>query len=281
MPKTKPQIRKVKKYYTHEGGGGSHGNWKIAYADFVTAMMAFFLLMWLISISSEETLQGLSEYFSKNKKSENSSNIGINESKNLLNSEKKKIFQLNEYDNLLKDQSLTNLDKENFKNIIQDLLKNEYIKANQDSIFLDITSQGLRIQITDSNNRPMFKPNSDKMFPYMEKILFNLSDILSKKNNFLSIEGHTRKLKKNDVNPHIDVWKLSSSRANEVRKYFAETSSQMSEKILQISGNADTDPLMKEDPYSEKNIRISLIVLNQKFLRSKYKTIPSNFLLSK
>ncbi len=283
-------IKKVKK-----GHGGHHGGaWKIAYADFVTAMMAFFLLMWLLGSMGEEDLKGISEYFANPTKVtlEGGSNAGMSESlidgggddltrqegqvqagdkptpeKRDTRSEDKTADpsemtqeQIQEQIEALEREQIEEL-KERLESLIE---VDPALKAYKDQIKLDITRDGLRIQIIDKENRPMFELGSDDLQGYAVEILHSLAPVLNDMPNRLSIEGHT------DARPFgregRSNWELSAERANSARRTLADYGYQQ-DKFLQVIGMADALPFVAEDPLDPQNRRISMTVMKESATR--------------
>lgn len=277
-----PIIKKIKKIQ-----GGHHGGaWKVAYADFVTAMMAFFLLLWLISVSDKATLQGIAQYFTPTESVSDKAGLGMEGG---IDSNAKEgagaphisasslIYGApSQGQRTTEDKLKTNMtDKErkHFMSIMNDIEKSSELQSFAENIVVDLTEEGLRIQILDSNNRPMFKPNSAELQPYMEKIINVIGKMISLQPNYISISGHTASVK-NGQEVNIDFWDISSSRANEVRKY-------MSNKIIdknqvaKIIGKADKEPFDPKDPYGVKNMRIGITLLNQESLSNYQKSLPN------
>jgi len=286
-------IKKIKK-----GHGGHHGGaWKIAYADFVTAMMAFFLLMWLLGSVGAQDLKGIANYFNNPVKVslEGGKNAGMSES--LINGGGKDLTRKNgevhNSDNPTKvktdvesnknkqkqkqKQKLTEKQarkkiQEEDRNRIEQLKKelesmikiDPALKAFKDQIKLDMTRDGLRIQILDKENRPMFRLGSSKLEGYAAKILDKLAPVIDKMPNRLSIIGHT------DARPFHSGdrtnWELSSDRANAARRELVQDGYD-SKKLLRITGMADALPFVKNDPMDPRNRRISIIVMNESATR--------------
>ncbi|RRQ23579.1 motility protein MotB [Guyparkeria sp. SCN-R1] len=283
-------IKKVKKRH-----GGHHGGaWKIAYADFVTAMMAFFLLMWLLGSMGEEELKGISEYFSNPTKVtlEGGNSAGMSESlidgggddltrqegqvqagdkptpeKRDTRSEDKTADPSEMTQEEIQEQieALEREQIEELKERLESLIEvDPALKAYKDQIKLDITRDGLRIQIIDKENRPMFELGSDDLQGYADEILHSLAPVLNDMPNRLSIEGHT------DARPfgreERSNWELSAERANSARRSLAEYGYQQ-DKFLQVIGMADALPFVAEDPLDPQNRRISMTVMRESATR--------------
>ncbi|WP_407276574.1 flagellar motor protein MotB [Halothiobacillus sp. DCM-1] len=270
-------IKKVNK-----GHGGHHGGaWKIAYADFVTAMMAFFLLMWLLGSVGEVKLKGIANYFSNPVKVTLEGGPSAGMSVSLINGGGD---DLTKQDGQVKNGSeppvkieidqkkmteaearkkVEEEDKKRIENLKQELESlinvDPQLKAYKDQIKLDMTRDGLRIQILDQANRPMFKVSSTKLEPYAAEILKKLAPVINKLPNRLSIVGHTDSI----PFPGQDRtnWELSADRANAARRELV-TDGYDEKKLLRVIGMADALPLIPEDPADPRNRRISIIVMN-------------------
>ncbi len=247
--------------------GSAHGgSWKIAYADFVTAMMAFFLLMWLLSSTNQGDLQGIADYFNRPLKALLTSGPGVTAT-TAPQTEKERDEQArnDEADQL---QSLkTKLDA-----LIEASPK---LKAFKNQIKIDITSEGLRIQIIDDQNRPMFDKGDAVLKSYTREILDQIGPSLNEVPNHISIAGHTDSLPYRGAVGGYSNWELSSERANAARRELLE-GGMHANKILQIRGLADALPFLKNDPANPSNRRISIVVLNAQaeanFLRDGQQT---------
>ncbi|MBF8247133.1 MAG: OmpA family protein [Rickettsia sp.] len=254
------------------------GSWKIAYSDFVTAMMAFFLVMWLISVSSKEDLAKMSSFFNmSNKESENSQNalgISLKQSSSHYANISVSLDKVN-LEEFLARYKIDRKDEIKFRKIINNLRTHQGLQEFLENVFLDITKNGLRIQVVDSVDRPMFQPDTDMMQIYMKQTLSYLAEILQNEKNFFSIAGHTRKSSRKNSN---DIWLLSFLRANQVRKFLVNKNHLFNNHILSVIGRADRDPMNIDDPEHPQNIRVEIILLNESSLGIKYKNMPYNFL---
>lgn len=270
-------IKKVNK-----GHGGHHGGaWKIAYADFVTAMMAFFLLMWLLGSVGEVKLKGIADYFSNPVKVTLEGGPSSGMSVSLINAggedltrkegqvhngseppAKVEIDQkkMTEEEARKKIQEEDKKRIENLKKELESLINvDPSLKAYKDQIKLDMTRDGLRIQIIDQANRPMFKISSSRLEPYAAEILKKLAPVINKLPNRLSIVGHTDSLPYNGVDR--TNWELSADRANSARRELVQDGYDES-KLLRVVGMAAALPFIPTDPADPRNRRISIIVMN-------------------
>jgi len=266
-------IKKIKK-----GGHGHHGGaWKIAYADFVTAMMAFFLLMWLLGSTSEDDLKGISDYFNTPLKvalvggpgSGTATSIidaggadltrSVGQIKNGANTRSSANGAANEAFERAEARRLLEL-----KGEIEGLIDaSELMKKFENQIILDITPEGLRIQIVDERNRPMFNSGSAVLNEYMKDILRSLTKLLNKVPNKLSLSGHT------DATPYAagvkgySNWELSADRANASRREMT-LAGMPDSKMLRVVGLASSVSLDEKDPYAAVNRRIAIVVMNKR-----------------
>ena len=243
-------IKKIKK----KGGHGHHGGaWKLAYADFVTAMMAFFLLMWLLGSTDEATKKGISEYFQD-----------PYEASKL---DKGKVPTLDEVDPTELDKQAEQEDKKQLDALkikIEKMIKDDKnLNDVKDQIQLVTTPEGLRVQIVDDKKTPMFKLGSSKTEEQIQKILRALAPVINKLPNKITINGHTDSKPFPDLSKQYTNWELSSQRANAARFELKEGGYD-EKKILRVSGLSDSIPLNTKDPLDPVNRRISIIVMNRK-----------------
>lgn len=245
------------------GHAAAHGgSWKIAYADFVTAMMAFFLLMWLLSSNNVGTLQGIADYFNRPLSSLFQHGPGATATTVPQSDEQRKAQEAQQLQSL----------KARLDTLIR---QNPKLSSFKNQIKIDITSEGLRIQIIDDRNRPMFDKGDAVLKSYTKDILDQIGPALNDVPNHISIAGHTDALPYKGPVDGYSNWELSSERANSARRELL--SGGMNEaKILQIRGLADAIPFYKNDPANPANRRISIVVLNaeaeQNFMRDGRQT---------
>jgi chemotaxis protein MotB len=251
--------------------------WKVAYADFITAMMCFFLLMWLISTTPTDKLEGIAKYFAQ--KSSKFSGTGTEDGKEKSiapKSNPKKLLQSTAGEQVFdsdKASLLSAEEKQSFVNTMNDIRKDKVLQEFSENIIWDISSEGLRIQITDTNNRPMFKPNTDELAPYMMEILNAVGRMISAYPNYIAIAGHTASVMSNDsLKGNIDYWGLSALRANEVRKFFSTTLKDG--QVIRIIGKSDTEPMDPRDPFNSQNARISITLLGNTSVSKFQQSVP-------
>ena len=268
-------VKRIKKT-----AGGHHGGaWKIAYADFVTAMMAFFLLMWLLGSTSKGDLEGIAEHFKNPLKVAMSGGSGSGDSSSVIKGggtdltrrngqvnkgetqTNKKTYDLNDA-----KAALEKVEGERLKvlkaKIEATIEANPILKKYQNQLLLDITSEGLRIQIVDEQNRPMFALAKATLQPYTSDILHVLGLVLNDVPNRIGLSGHT------DSTPYFSEagysnWELSADRANASRRALV-VGGLADAKILRVVGLAAAAPLDRADPFNPINRRISIIVMNKR-----------------
>jgi len=268
-------IKRVKK-----GGHAAHGGaWKIAYADFVTAMMAFFLLMWLLGSTTEGDKKGIADYFASPLKVAMFGGSGSGDASHIIKgggqdltrqtgqvkagdvqSPRKTINlkALKEEQRRAERVRLQQL-KDKVEKIIAD---NPKIAALGGQIRLDMTREGLRIQIVDENNRPMFDSGSAVVKPYMRELLQELGGVLSEVPNRLTLEGHTDAQPFSGGERGYSNWELSADRANASRRELLAGGLPDS-RVLRVQGLASSKLLDTKDAKSPVNRRISIIVMNR------------------
>ena len=279
-------IKRVKK-----GGHAAHGGaWKIAYADFVTAMMAFFLLMWLLGSTTDGDKKGIADYFQSPLKIALAGGSGSGDSNSILKgggeSLTSTVGQVKKGE-VEAQRNTINLHKlkqeqiraevarlENLKQEIQQKLQsNDKLKDISSQIRLDMTRDGLRIQIVDDQNRPMFASGSAQIAPYMKDLLREIGSVLTEVPNHLTLEGHT------DAQPFpggdrgYSNWELSSDRANASRRELI-AGGLADDRVLRVQGLASSQPFDEKDPLAPTNRRISIIVMNRDAEDRMFRTDP-------
>ncbi len=275
-----PIIIKKKKGHGHGHHGGS---WKVALADFMTAMMAFFLLMWLLGSTSTEEQKAIAGYFqdpgSEYVVGEGGADLGL-----ISQDQPLKQSQSDQPDNDQASDKEANKDQD--KDMSEDQIKKEMEKIEtqqleelkkqleteinsldsvfqqiKDQILIDFTALGLRIQIVDKDQRPMFDVGSANLQPWSSDVLHALAPILNKVQNKISITGHT------DSTPYgagatYTNWELSADRANAARRALLE-GSYPEAKVATVQGMGSAAPLLVDKPNEPINRRIAIIVLKK------------------
>ena len=264
-------IKKVKK-----GGHGGHhgGSWKVAYADFVTAMMAFFLLLWLLSSATEEQLQGVSMYFTPETISQNDSGSGgllggtsLAEEGALRSEFGSPSISMEippvETPEEREAIRVAQMEEQEFNDAKEELLKaieaNEELQGLEKNIRIENTDEGLRIQILDEDGTAMFPSGSANMAEHTKLLLQQVAGVIEKMPQEISIEGHTDSVpfKRSDG---YSNWELSTDRALATRRALQDMGLETS-RFAKVAGLSDTDPLLPDAPDNESNRRISITLL--------------------
>jgi chemotaxis protein MotB len=272
-------IKKVKKG-GHEGHHG--GAWKVAYADFVTAMMAFFLLLWLLNVTTEEQKNGIADYFSPTTVSDSSSGSGGMLGGQTLTDEGAMVDQrapvgvnltmpppppatstegeAGDAESAARRQESARFE-EAAGALRRALEENPELTGLSEHLLIDETPEGLRIQVIDRADNAMFALGSAKPLPKTTQLLKLVSDSIAGLPNDIAIKGHTDATPFRGNNGYGN-WELSADRANATRRALVE-SGLKAERISQVVGRADQDPLLPEDPTHPKNRRISIVLLRE------------------
>jgi chemotaxis protein MotB len=273
--------------------GGAHGGaWKIAYSDFVTAMMAFFLLMWLLGSTSQGDLQGIADHFQNPLKVAMAGGQGSGDSSSIIKGGgedlSRKVGQVRRGDTRTRTNNNDNatgqrqaggeggsdpgaeMDKRrerarlvDLKGRIEALIEaNTQLRTFRNQILIDVISEGLRIQIVDEKNRPMFDLSSAELKSYTRELLRAIGAALNEVDNRISISGHTDASRYAGGNIGFSNWELSSNRANAARRELVGGGLD-ADKVVRVVGLADTIHLERDNPLAPINRRISIIVLNK------------------
>ena len=274
-------IKKIKK----GGGHGHHGGaWKVAYADFVTAMMAFFLLLWLLNVTTDEQKEGIADYFAPTfAASDTSGGSGIFGGQSPFESDTKIAaaqpfgFVVDKPVGQESSGEPSELSQEDAERLVADAEEEKFEQAEEElrqamedvpgmqelseNLIIERTPEGLRIQIVDQEDKPMFPLGSAKMYERTQKLIGLVAKVIEKLPNKIAIAGHT------DATPYrpgatFTNWELSADRANasrrELEKHGIDTS-----RLFRVSGKAATDLLVPDDPQSARNRRISILLLRE------------------
>ena len=276
--KQRPMSIVVRRNKRGDDHGGHHGGaWKIAYADFVTAMMAFFLLMWLLGSTSKYDKEGIEEYFNtplsaliEGKESADTvrSNVVQGGGKSIADTRPGvgSMMQPQPPAATTAAPQLAAQDLQRLQQLKQKLTAliehTPALNAYKDQIRISITAEGLRIEIVDSQKRPMFALGSTHLQPYAVTILTSIGGALNDVENHISIAGHTDNLAYGGGEEGYTNWELSSERANAARRALVSGGMNM-QKVLQVRGLADVLPLQGNDPNAPTNRRISILVMNR------------------
>jgi chemotaxis protein MotB len=282
-------IKKVKKVV----GGGHHGGaWKVAYADFVTAMMAFFLLMWLLNTTTPEQKQGIADYFAPASISSSTSGSGGILGGTSLGDDGAKADGKMSVIQQMAPEAPTETSKDgqsstsaSLDSASEQALRDALAKKEQDSfasaaqslrqslqempelaelskqIMIDQTPEGLRIQLIDQDGRSMFKENSREPNDRARILLRAVAKIINQLPNRITISGHTSA---SPAGKRADSdWSLSAERADASRQVLRGAGVD-EDRIYQVSGKANSEPLYADDPTLAGNRRISIVLLREK-----------------
>ena len=275
--KLQPIIIKRGKKARHAPHGGA---WKIAYADFVTAMMAFFLLMWLLGSTAKGELQGIAAYFSSPLKVSMQGGDGAGNSSSVIPGGGNDLSKVHGQVRRSDDDSATNrrtsieaaraerarIDAQRIRalqaKIDAMITENPRLNEYRSQIRIDVTPDGLQIQIVDDQNRPMFDSGSALVKPYMRDILREIGSALGGVENHISLAGHTDATPYGNGDKGYSNWELSADRANASRRELV-AAGMPDDKLVRVVGLAASDPLDAKDPRAAINRRITVTVLTR------------------
>lgn len=268
-------VKRIKKV-----SGGHHGGaWKIAYADFVTAMMAFFLLMWLLGSTTKGDLKGISDYFNTPLKVALSGGSGSGDASSLIKGggqdlsrtagakvrgeidAPKKALALQALKAELERQEGEKLAALQAK-VEGVLAANPKLSMLRQQIRIDMMDEGLRIQIVDDQNRAMFDSGSAIVKDYMRDLLRETAQVLNGVDNRVSLSGHTDTTPYGSGNRGYSNWELSADRANASRRELLAGGLQ-EDRVVRVLGLASSVPLDAKDSHAAVNRRIAIIVMKK------------------
>ena len=286
-------IKRIKK-----GGGGHHGGaWKVAYADFVTAMMAFFLLMWLLNATTEEQRKGIAEYFDPTPMEVSSSTSGAggvmggmtisvegaqrsqsspitpNQTPPTTSLDSEAQINAKTAEELtqeaLEAEVKAREDKkfEDIKKKIEEQIESSDLKELKKNLMIDMTPEGLRIQIVDQDGASMFPSGSAVPFEKTTKLLSLVAQIIKSMPNQISIRGHTDGVPYSKGANYTN-WELSGDRANASRRVLLQSGIE-EKKVSNVVGKADTEHLNVKDAKDPQNRRISVVLLRESMTKEK------------
>jgi chemotaxis protein MotB len=285
-------VRKIKKAaHAHHGGA-----WKIAYADFVTAMMAFFLLMWLITMTTQEQKIGLAEYFAPEALSPSRSGAGgilmgtaIDDSGNKSARARPERLQRaptapanpatganGQEDGAQGNASDREANRQAaalhsaMASIRQALQSMPEISELSRNIVIEMTKEGLNVSIVDQDGRSMFPDGSVHPYERTRRLLESLAPTLRRLNNRVSVTGHTAAARPGTA-PALDAWSITTGRALSVRDILS-SSGLPNDRFTSVTGRADTEPAFPDNPYIAPNRRVTITLLNE------MPPLPQNFL---
>ncbi|MFN0315727.1 MAG: flagellar motor protein MotB [Burkholderiales bacterium] len=269
-------IKRIKKV-----AGGHHGGaWKIAYADFVTAMMAFFLLMWLLGSTTKADREGISSHFKNPLKVSLMGGSGAGDATSIIKGggtdltrstgqEKRgpkasgqQVTEVSESEAKTAQKEKQAL-KELQEKMVAAIEANPVLNQFKNQILIDITAEGLRIQILDEHSRPMFASGSAHLQPYTKVLVHEIGKFLNDVPNRISVSGHTDSVPYPGGEKGYSNWELSADRANSVRRELLSGGMEES-RIVRVIGLSSSVMLDPYDPANPINRRVSLIVMNKK-----------------
>ncbi len=272
-------VKKIKK-----GGHGVHGGaWKIAYADFVTAMMAFFLLMWLLGSTTEGDKKGLADYFSHPLRVSMMGGKGSGETSSVIQGGGKDLTsQVGQVATAPRIDSANPIEKKAALDAVKaEIAKQEAKKLDSLSekisaliasnpklsefssqIRIDVTPDGLQIQIVDDQRRPMFDSGSAVVKPYMREILREINGALLGVDNKIGLDGHTDRKPFGSGERGYSNWELSADRANASRRELL-AAGLPDERLGRVMGLASSNLLEEDAPFGAINRRISILVMSR------------------
>ena len=272
-------VKRIKK----SSGGGHHGGaWKVAYADFVTAMMAFFLLMWLINTTTPEQKRGIADYFAAQNISKSSSGAGGVLAGTVFGAEGSRAggamtaMTAQQAPSRPQDQTRSTTEGELKSGATDAQMPNrEFQQAEMSlrqamqqmpdiaelsrNLIVNETAEGLNIQLVDQEGQAMFQPGTAVPLPKTRALLQQVARIVDRLPNRIAITGHTDAVNFEGPNGMTN-WELSAARANAARAVLAAEGIE-SDRIFEVSGKAGTDPLLPNDPYASSNRRISILLM--------------------
>jgi chemotaxis protein MotB len=278
-------IRRVKKVAAAHHGGA----WKVAYADFVTAMMAFFMLLWLLTVTDKQTLSGIADYFTPSAATmSNSSGSGSilggtamqkdgamsagsvalatptstqeahnkdSQNNNSQEAGKSDKWQADPPNNTPDPQLVAA--QQDIKAAIQNA---PTLAEFQDQIIMEITPDGLKIELVDKDRRPMFKSGTAELYPYGQSLIRTIGEVIASLPNRVQVTGHTDN--SGSANLAYSNWELSSDRANSARRSL-RTARVLDDRFAEVTGKAATDPMFPDTPERAENRRIGFLVLRE------------------
>jgi len=293
-------IKRIKK-----GGHGHHGGaWKVAYADFVTAMMAFFLLLWLLNATTKEQKEGIADYFTptneqgayltpshglrenagfgfqggvadmtEGKKADDKSPPGMQVGREPSGQIPDKPDVQAPVEST-QDAQLFEKAEEQIKKTFEN---DPNFREMRDNIIVEQTPEGLKIEIRDSDKESMFEPGGAVLTPFGKLVLDKMNVVIKQMPNFISISGHTDRTGYGS-NADYTNWELSADRANAARRYLMQVGKLETDRVAKVLGRADQDPAKENgkslDPLSPRNRRISVILLRGSHLETPDENRP-------
>jgi chemotaxis protein MotB len=249
----------VKKRGGH-GGGHHGGSWKVAYADFTTSMMAFFLVMWLVN-QAPAVREAVSGYF------KDPTGFKKGGSSSVLPKEGSSVIEMKARNSMVKEMDRKQMEREARKQlakaaaeIVNALKQDPNFSTLKNQIEVQMTAEGLRIQLLDSSGETFFERGSAELKPNTKLLLSVIAQQVGKLTNTLIIEGHTDSFQYAQLANYTN-WELSADRCNSARRYLAANGLRL-DQVREVRGFADTEPRIKGNPTDPRNRRIAIIVVN-------------------
>ena len=261
-------------------GGGHGGAWKIAYADFVTAMMAFFLLMWLMGSTTQGELEGIADYFKNPLRVTMQGGTGAGDASSVIKGGGRDLTRrtgetirgdiLERKRPIDRKAAQAEIDKielgrlEEIKGRLNAAIEGTpALQLYRRQLLIDITSDGLRVQIVDEKNRPMFELGRAQLLPHTRDILHEFGKMLNDVPNRISLSGHTDAMPYHGGERGYSNWELSTDRANASRRELI-AGGMREDKIMRVVGMSSAVLFDKADPFNPINRRISIIVMKKR-----------------
>lgn len=281
-------VKKIKK-----GGHGHHGGaWKVAYADFVTAMMAFFLLLWLISTSSKSKLVGIAEYFTPTEGIKDSQGIGFKggtsaapegiRKSNMSNpgvivggTPSGQVSNNEDHDSQVESDQDDKLFKEGSTALQQAINSDPSMQEYKNQISIEQTPEGLKIDLADSDKHPMFEPQNANLTQDGKNMLTAIARVARRIPRFMSITGHTDGSPNESGKADYTNWELSADRANTARRFILKNGIDP-QQPKRVTGMADKELALPRQPRDPRNRRITIIMLKGQHLLIPDAALPQD-----
>ena len=249
-------VKRVKKV----AGGHHGGSWKVAYADFVTAMMAFFLLMWLLGAASKETREGIADYFKRPFTKSFMTNVTPGGDEVIPRPGSRGLLA-------------PNAEKAAFQSIQRDVERtiqdDPALRALQDQLAVEVTPDGLRLRLSDSDERPMFASGSAVALPYARDLLRRMAPVLARVPNPVVLVGHTDALPYGGAAAGYTNWELSAERAGAARRELV-AGGVPARRVWGVEGRADAHPIDARNPFAARNRRVEILVLGADAIEARF-----------
>jgi len=282
----RPIIKKVIKV---QAAGHHGGAWKVAYADFTTAMMAFFMLLWLLNVAPPETLAGLADYFSPTASTAPGSSGQTQDNATALENQGNnpsavvvisapgpppsgadedgddKGAENNQENTADRAEIIQQMEDLSFEAMQEQLRiaiqQSPTLSEISDQLIMEITEDGMKIQLIDKDRRAMFRTGSDELYNYAQEMIREIGRSVQSLPNRITIQGHTDGGSFNGPDGSSN-WELSADRANSARRVL-DTSGVTNDRVYEVIGKAGTDPLYPDQPTKTENRRITILVLRE------------------